>query len=124
MILTSTFYSKGLAGKNLVSVARSNPRWFKGADCKLLAPSWPLLDDYKSKRINWDEYVTRYTRDVLDRLDVNKVGLQLDGWILLCWESPDDPHCHRHIIAQWLTRAGYPAEEYTPDQTRAPKVVV
>jgi len=30
---------------------------------------------------------------------------------LVCYERPSD-FCHRHLVANWLTQAGFPTEEF------------
>ena len=54
-----------------------------------------------------DFYTARYQEEVLSFLDPKKVVKDLGPEsILLCWERPDR-FCHRHIVAEWLRKAGY-----------------
>lgn len=56
---------------------------------------------------------------LLDRLDQtsSKVWNSKDVNIaLLCYEKPED-FCHRHLVAEWLTKYGFLCSEYKPIQT-------
>ena len=46
-------------------------------------------------------YIREYYKQVLSKLDVNKVYQDLDNKILLCYEDPR-AFCHRHIVADWF----------------------
>ncbi|HHR6051381.1 TPA: DUF488 family protein [Providencia alcalifaciens] len=67
-----------------------------------LAPTKKILDDYKNKKITWDNYAHEYInlmekRNIASNLSRNDV----DNGCLLC--SEDTPHqCHRRILAEYL----------------------
>jgi hypothetical protein len=92
---------KEMKDKNLVSIARSSPAWFKGRQYKKLAPSWKLLNDYKTNKMSYNEYIGIYTTEILQKLDVTETIKELgEDAILLCWEPSG--FCHRHIVAVWI----------------------
>ncbi len=43
----------------------------------------------------------RLFAEILERLDANQVVQDLNGSILLCWESPN-VRCHRRFVAEWI----------------------
>ncbi|MEK4106990.1 DUF488 domain-containing protein [Paenibacillus sp. FSL R10-2791] len=68
-----------------------------------LAPEAEMLEDFKKKRIPWDEYEKRY----LDLLYKRKIENDLDSFLqdgkpcFLC--SEDKPHhCHRRLLVEYL----------------------
>ncbi len=72
-----------------------------------LAPKlsfWKIWHDNIGK-INKEEndryYVLEYWKQVLSKLDPQKVYNQLDNSILLCYEANTE-FCHRHIVAAWF----------------------
>ena len=67
-----------------------------------LAPTQELLDVYKKKKGDWQEYESKFLalmaeRKVEDHLDRNVI----DGGCLLCSE-PAPEHCHRRLAAEYL----------------------
>lgn len=90
-----------------LSIARQRPAWYGGSELDIVAPSSTLLHKYHSGEINWDEFSTLY-RAELDSLDPAEVLQIIDDLVwsndvcLLCYEKPEE-HCHRHILASWLT---------------------
>lgn len=70
-----------------------------------LAPSKQLLDDYKGKKITWQEYETEFqnlldirkTKEKLDR----KYHCTFDRACLLCSEETADK-CHRRLVAEYI----------------------
>lgn len=68
-----------------------------------LAPEEQMLNDFKKKRIGWEEYEKKY----LNLLQKRKVEKDLDRILedgkpcFLC--SEDKPHhCHRRLLAEYL----------------------
>lgn len=112
-IFTSYF---GIANKfpsnfTLVSIALKTPPWFKGEIYQPLTPSKSILSQWKQTQ-NQAIYTERYTNEILNNLDFNKVLQDLseissenDNVVLLCYEKSGDP-CHRHIVAKWLREHG------------------
>lgn len=72
-----------------------------------LSPSHQLLDDYLYHGATWDEYVVRFTEEVLQ---ADNESLQILGEMakqhrvtILCWEK--EPHqCHRRLVAEYCQK--------------------
>lgn len=67
-----------------------------------------------------DYYTKCFNEQVLDRLDILTVIRELmdltedmtgKNICLICFEKPTD-FCHRHLVADWLTKNGFQCEEY------------
>ena len=67
-----------------------------------LAPTKKILDDYKDKKITWEQYSIEYLSLMEQRLISSKLsGIDVDNGCLLC--SEDNPHhCHRRLLAEYL----------------------
>ena len=97
-----------------VSISLYTPDWFKGWCHTRLAPTSSMLFDYK--RDPHDErYTESYRRIILEQLSPKEMWESLErigaeNIVLMCWEKPGK-FCHRHLVAEWLTKAGYPVEE-------------
>ncbi len=69
-----------------------------------LAPSKELLDGYKKKEIDWEEYEKIYKKILIDRDILNKISQnELDSSVLLCSE-PTAEQCHRRLAAEYLAK--------------------
>lgn len=68
----------------------------------ILAPTKPLLDDYRKKAIDWPEYEQIYLLILNERNAATKIDpALLSDACLLC--SEDDPRqCHRRLAAEYL----------------------
>ncbi len=67
-----------------------------------LAPSKDLLDGYKKKTINWNEYTDIYNKLLVDRNILNNISIdEFDNAVLLCSE-PTAKQCHRRLLAEYL----------------------
>ncbi|MEN5155662.1 DUF488 family protein, N3 subclade [Stenotrophomonas muris] len=67
----------------------------------LLAPTADLLDAYKSKRMTWDGYASKYVELIEGRGASRMDVASLDGVCFLCSEHL--PHkCHRRVAAEYL----------------------
>ncbi|MGD0384137.1 MAG: DUF488 domain-containing protein [Thermoguttaceae bacterium] len=67
-----------------------------------LAPTKEILDDYKKKRIDWNEYESRYRRLIEERRPAKRMKPEdYDRACLLCSE-PTAEHCHRRLAAEYL----------------------
>lgn len=94
---TSYFGSRQWHGLNAVSIARGEPKWYRGRSYKDLAPPW-----YMIKIKDEEEYTKQYNEKILGRLSPEKVVRDLgEDAILLCWERPGE-FCHRRLVAEWL----------------------
>ncbi len=68
------------------------------------APNKELLDDYKKKKINWQEYEVRYINIISDRDVLQNINWDFfDNSVLLCSE-PTAKMCHRRLFAEMLAR--------------------
>ena len=83
-----------------VSIARKPPNWFKGSKYPELYPSWDMIVEYK-KNGDKQAYTRAYYKQVLDKLNPDKVWADLKDNTLLCWEKSGE-FCHRRLVAAWL----------------------
>ncbi len=110
MIFTSYFASRKWNPSNGVSIAIWAPRGYTGPKYPALYPPQYLLQNFKEGRTSISQYTAIYTKDVLERLDPAKVAKDLDGKVLLCYEKSGS-FCHRNIVAAWLRKHGFEAQE-------------
>lgn len=95
MIRTSYFGKlKRLGEFKPVAITNGQPYFFKGEHYGILGPPKDLLDDFKSGKINQEEYVIHYQFRILDKLDAKEVHDDLiktygDNVCLLCFERSD-----------------------------------
>ncbi len=114
MLYTSYFgnIKKLPEGYTIISISRMCPKGIKMKMYGKLAPSAELLSDYKSGLVSWEQYVERYKKETLSKLNPTEVAKELgDNVILLCYEKADD-NCHRHIVSEWLRNAGININEF------------
>jgi uncharacterized protein (DUF488 family) len=69
----------------------------------LLAPTEEILDAYKKKAIDWDQYARQYRDLLISREAESKIDRH---WfdvpaVLLCSEPTAD-HCHRRLAAEYM----------------------
>lgn len=66
-----------------------------------LAPTKPMLDDYRKGRGSWRDYEKKFL-DLMATRKIESIDKELlDGGCLLC--SEDKPHnCHRRLVAEYL----------------------
>ena len=66
------------------------------------APTKEILDAYKKKQIDWDEYVRRFSKLIKERKIENKITAeQLNNACFLCSE-PTPENCHRRLVSEYL----------------------
>jgi hypothetical protein len=114
VIYTSYYGNKtiGLVKDSLVGISQGTPIGFSGLKYPGLFPSWDMIRTWQHSRqtpADWAVYTAAYTSQVLAKLDPVKVGPLLQGKVLLCYEGKG--YCHRHIMADWLRKAGFVVEE-------------
>ena len=106
MIQTSYFRAPGLPLDRCCAISLTVPPCYHGRRYPDLAPSRELLNNYQSRKWDWELYTTYYRAWVLDRLDPMEVGSDLTqegDVILLCWEKwVPGLKCHRRLVAEWL----------------------
>lgn len=103
------------AGLIPIAICGGIPNWYKGLWYKKLAPKWSFFNEWKNgteHKGDNDYYIQHFNNEVLDKLSVLQVIEDLqkiantkdtDKIILLCYEKPGD-FCHRHLVADWLTK--------------------
>ena len=70
-----------------------------------LAPTDDILDGYKKKRMEWDEYARRFNELLEGRgLKDHRKPADFDHACLLCSE-PTAEHCHRRLVGEYFQRA-------------------
>lgn len=77
-----------------------------------LAPTKEILDNYKSKTINWTEYEMEFNKLLEKRQKAEEIDLTpgiVDGVCLLCSEDKAK-NCHRRLIAEYIKNQ-YPEKE-------------
>lgn len=117
MIFTSYFAKMQYIEKDMVPIAITAivPQWYNGLVYTNLAPTVDILMEYK-RTGDRDRYIERYNTEVLDRLDPLEVYSDLmylsdsKPVCLVCYEKTDS-FCHRHLVADWLTKNGYECKE-------------
>lgn len=121
MITTSNFRRAGKL-PTAVSIARGTPRQYRGSTYPPLYPPDDLVRCHRQHRITDDEYVRRYTAEILDRLTPGEVLRDLGpDAVLLCWEGPGE-FCHRRLVAAWLQEvAGCEIVELSEDYVPPPE---
>jgi uncharacterized protein YeaO (DUF488 family) len=83
---------------------------------KKLVPPWYVVKDYQSDHDEM-KYTQRYEELILDHLDASKVYADLERMsggndvALVCYEKTGG-FCHRHLVAEWLKKAGYDVDEW------------
>lgn len=73
-----------------------------------MAPNKKLLDDYKNKKISWQQYETLFNSLLIERNVKDKLERQFkknfEGICLLCSEATADK-CHRRLVAEYIKRS-------------------
>jgi len=99
MISTSSFFT--YKGDNGVAISRTVPKGWIGKWYLPLAPTWEILSMWKDGKLEEEDYMHLYRRDVLSKLDREKVIKDIgEDAVLLCWETTG--FCHRQIARDWL----------------------
>lgn len=70
----------------------------------LLAPTKEILDNYKSKKINWEQYKSEYLNLLQSRNILEKYNYKLENVCLLCSESEPD-YCHRRLLSEYFNKS-------------------
>ena len=101
---------------NAVSIALTDPYFYKGIRYSILAPPRDLLSAYKLGTVTEEEYTKIYTERVLDRLDPRIVYQDLGPHAVLLCHCSAKPNvfCHRHLVSAWLRKTlGVSIYEYS-----------
>jgi uncharacterized protein (DUF488 family) len=72
-----------------------------------LAPDKEILDNYKNKKINWQQYELLFNSLLVERSIIEKINSafdgNFDGVCLLCSEATAD-RCHRRLVAEYIQK--------------------
>lgn len=104
MITLANFFNRMDWQGEVVSIANRAPKWFVGKQYKELAPG-NIVWKFRNCDITEEQYTNKYKLQ-LSKLNVQKIGEELEGKTLLCWEATGN-FCHRMLVAEWLTQAGF-----------------
>lgn len=107
-----------------LSISQHPPKWYTGAQLKLLAPPWALVD-LAHKGLSCEQYEAEFIRQVLAPLDPQEVydaiiAEYTNEVVLLCFEKLENPgdFCHRRMVAKWFEtnlKVEVPEWEKKPD---------
>ena len=123
MYYTSYFANIKKLPPDVVSIAicGKSPEGYFGLQYRKLAPTWQIYSDWKYKHHDNNIYTYQFKQQVLNRLDPLLVEDELlaitNGrtFCLVCYEKPSD-FCHRHLVAEWLRKAGIEIQEFNPNE--------
>lgn len=124
MIYTSYFAKLNSLPKNIipVSICAKAPNWYKGLQYKKLAPTYNILMKYKQDH-DREDYICKFREQILNKLNASEVVFDLGRLAdkdstfysfdicLICYEKPSD-FCHRHLVSDWLNKAGFECKEW------------
>ena len=91
-----------------ISICGKAPQWYNGLQYKKVAPKYGFFMEWKQNHDN-DFYIEHFNKEVLDCLSAKQVYDDLErlsngrDCVLLCYEKSSD-FCHRHLVANWLSR--------------------
>ena len=70
----------------------------------IMAPTKQLLNDYKKRLINWQQYETQFKGVITQRqIEKHLVPQDIDMSCFLCSEAKAD-NCHRRLVAEYLAK--------------------
>ena len=110
-IANTRYLSKEYQDK-YISIAAFPPPGGKVEQFKKLTPSKHILMEYKQYH-DEEKYIKDYYKEVLSLLDPIEIAKELDGKILLCFETPDK-FCHRQLVSKWFNDNGIECYEIVP----------
>lgn len=119
MIFTTYFARLKKLPKDIIpiSICGKAPSNYSGLQYKKLAPKYDFYMQWKETCDN-DYYTNCFNNQVLSVLDPAQVVSDLTAIAaghdiaLVCYEKPTD-FCHRHLVANWLTKNGYEVQEWS-----------
>jgi uncharacterized protein (DUF488 family) len=104
-MFTSYFNKTRKNNPLFVAICQYPPAWYSGKVYRDLAPSKEILFQYKGGIITKEGFIELYREECLDNLNPAKVYDELgENAILMCHEKLPD-FCHRHIVADWLSKS-------------------
>ena len=111
MIKICSFYSLPIEEQRIgrvYSIANSRPRNVKGiaGTIQCFVPPWDIVEAYKNREINEEEYTVAYRRSIVERWSQVKRWLdhlEASGELYLCcWEKTG--FCHRYLVARLIQK--------------------
>lgn len=122
--MKTSYYANLKNIKYPISIAGKAPAFYKGPEYKKLAPKWFFFNEWKYGNHKGDNnyYIENFNHAVLNMLDFQEVLKDLQSFYpeaplseitLICYEKPD-AFCHRHLVADWLTKNGETTTEILP----------
>ena len=70
----------------------------------IMAPTKQLLNDYKKRLINWQQYETQFKEVITQRqIEKHLVPQDIDMSCFLCSEAKAN-NCHRRLVAEYLAK--------------------
>lgn len=119
-MITTSYFAMARYLKTPVSISNVKPKWYTGAEIRMLAPPFFLVDSYKSGYLSDENYTKDYTENVLSILKPREVYDYIvshfgEDATLLCYEKAGE-FCHRRIVARWFEKGlGYKVPELVID---------
>jgi len=110
--LKTSYFAK-YKENNGICIALKKPEYFQGESYPNLFPTWEIIKIYKYHHYKdyKEKYVYEYQKQILSKLNPNKVYDDLKDRVLLCYEKSGE-FCHRRIVAAWIERyTGHKVEE-------------
>ena len=123
MIYTTYFAKLKKLPENIIPIAicAKPPAGYCGAVFRTLAPKYDFFKKYQINRDTF-EFTENYIGQVLNHLNPIRIVADLYYQLgiapntcdiaLVCFEKSTD-FCHRHLVAEWLRKAGYECKEWS-----------
>lgn len=122
MIYTTYFAKLKKLPENVkpIAICAKPPNGYTGPIYRALAPKYDFFTKYKITK-DAEEFTENYIGQVLNQLNPARVVAELYYQLglapnvcdiaLVCFEKSSD-FCHRHLVADWLYKAGYECKEW------------
>ena len=122
MIYTTYFAKLRKLPENIrpIAICAKPPTGYTGAIYRTFAPKYNFFAKYKITK-DVEEFTENYVGQVLNQLNPARVVTELYYQLglapntcdiaLVCFEKSGD-FCHRHLVAEWLIKAGYECKEW------------
>ena len=116
MVETSYFPALGGQVYRAVSLVYQQPPGFHLPVAEELAPPLGMYFKFRKGKMSEAQFAQIY-KGMLDLLDPEDIAKTYDGKILVSWEGYADrkktrlKFSHRHIVAEWLNKAGFECKE-------------
>ena len=123
MIYTTYFAKLKKLPENIIPIAicAKPPAGYCGTVFRTLAPKYDFFKKYQINRDTF-EFTENYIGQVLNHLNPIRIVADLYYQLgvapnscdiaLVCFEQSTD-FCHRHLVAEWLNKAGYECKEWS-----------